>query len=51
MRFPILSSLEATLAGGPTGDLAFIVGDRRWRLTKETLGNFFRQACDVAGVK
>ena len=38
------------LAAGPTGDLAFIVGERRQPLTKESFGNFFRAACDAAGV-
>jgi integrase len=51
VSIPILPALEATLAEGPTGDLAFIVGDRRQPLTKETFGNFFRQACNEAGVK
>lgn len=43
--------LAETLATGPTGDLAFIVGADRKPLTKETFGNYFREACNAAGVK
>lgn len=39
------------MAEGPTGDLAFIVGDCRQPLTGETFGNFVRQACNAAGMK
>lgn len=46
----ILPELETTLAQGPTGDLAFIVGDNGRPLTKETFGNMFRAACKAAGV-
>lgn len=47
---PILPVLAATLAKGPTGDLAFICGASGKPLTKETFGNFFREACNAAGV-
>jgi integrase len=43
--------LTASLAAGPCGELAFIVGDSGKPLTKETFGNFFRAACRAAGVK
>lgn len=50
VSIPILPALEETLQEGPTGDLAFIVGDRGQPLTKETFGNFFRKACNAAGL-
>jgi hypothetical protein len=43
--------LANTLAQGPTGDLAFIVGENGKPLTKESFGNMFRAACNAAGVK
>lgn len=46
----IRPELSATLAAGPTGDLAFIVGDTRKPLTKESFGNMFRVACNEAGI-
>jgi integrase len=51
VSIPILPPLAETLAIGPIGDLAFIVGERRQPLTKESFGNFFRVACNAAGVK
>jgi len=51
VSIPILPALADTLAKGPTGDLAFIVGESGKPLTKETFGNFFRVACNAAGVK
>jgi len=51
VNIPVLPELADTLAQGPTGDLAFIVGDARKPLTKESFGNFFRAACNAAGVK
>lgn len=47
---PILPVLAETLRQGPTGDLAFIVGETRKPLTKESFGNFFRVACNKAGL-
>lgn len=47
----ILPPLERTLEIGPTGDLAFIVGESRRPLKKETFGNMFRAACNAAGLK
>ena len=47
----ILPDLVQTLATGPTGDLAFIVGENGKPLTKESFGNMFRVACNAAGVK
>ena len=47
----ILPALADTLAIGPTGDLAFIVGENSRPLTKESFGNMFRTACNAAKVK
>lgn len=46
----IYRPLAETLEAGPTGDLAFIVGADRKPLTKETFGNYFREACVAAGL-
>jgi integrase len=51
VNIPILPALASALAVGPTGDLAFIVGDKGQPLTKESFGNVFRAACNAAGVK
>jgi integrase len=50
VTIPVLPSLKAVLDAGPTGDLAFIVGERGEPLTKESFGNYFREACRKAGV-
>ena len=50
VTIPILPVLADTLASGPTGDLAFICGERGEPLTKESFGNFFSAACRAAGV-
>jgi integrase len=47
---PILPALAATLATGPSGELAFICGESGKPLTKESFGNAFREACRAAGV-
>jgi integrase len=47
----ILPPLAETLAAGKTGDLAFIVGADGRPLTKETFGNYFREACNAAGIR
>lgn len=51
VSIPILPMLEETLTIGPTGDLAFICGENRRPLTKESFGNMFRTACNEAGIK
>jgi site-specific recombinase XerD len=51
VSLPILPVLARTLAAGPTADLAFICGANGKPLVKESFGNFFREACDKAGVK
>jgi integrase len=45
----MLPELVETLKAGPTGDLAFIVGERGNPMTTESFGNWFREACDKAG--
>jgi integrase len=40
--------LAASLTAGPTGDLAFIVGERGLPMTKESFGNWFRDVCGEA---
>lgn len=50
VTIPILPVLRATLSAGPTGDLALITGERGEPLTKESFGNYFREACRAAGV-
>jgi integrase len=50
VTIPILPALAQTLAAGPTGELAFICGERGQPLTKESFGNLFREACRAAGV-
>jgi integrase len=47
---PMLPILAETLDAGPCGDLTFIVGENGKRLTKESFGNAFREACRAAGV-
>jgi len=51
VTIPIREDLARTLSSGPTGDLAWICGSRGEPLTKETFGNFFRAACNAAGLK
>jgi integrase len=48
---PVHPELQLTLDAGPIGDLAFIAQKNGNPLTKESLGNFFRDACDAAGIK
>jgi integrase len=51
VTLPILPVLAETLAAGPCGDLAFIVGEGGRPLTKESFGNLFRKACRAAGLR
>lgn len=50
VTIPILPILQATIDAGPTGDLAFICGERGAPLTKEAFGNMFRKACLAAKI-
>ncbi|MBV8103835.1 MAG: tyrosine-type recombinase/integrase, partial [Hyphomicrobiales bacterium] len=46
---PILEPLRRSIDAAPTGDLAFIVGERGKPMTKESFGNWFRETCQAAG--
>lgn len=43
--------LQASLAAGPCGEVTFIATGKRQRMTKESFGNWFREACISAGVE
>lgn len=47
---PILPPLARSIAAAPKGDLSFIAGERSAPLTKESFGNWFREACRLADV-
>lgn len=47
---PVYPPLQEILAVSPTGDLTFIAGKNGCGLTKESFGNWFRDACKAAGV-
>jgi integrase len=47
---PVLPELAAIINSSRTGDLAFIAGERGRPMTKESFGNWFRGACQAAGV-
>lgn len=51
LYIPILPALEQALRAGPTGDMAFIVSQYGRPMTKESLGNKFREWCNAAGIK
>ena len=48
---PMLSELQAIIEASPTGDMTFLTGPSGKPFSKEGLGNWFRTACDAAGVK
>jgi integrase len=48
--FVVSDRLQAALDAGPTGDLTWIVGATGKPLTKESFGNYFREACQAAKV-
>lgn len=50
VTIPILPPLADSIAKSPTGDLAFVCGERGEPLTKESFGNYFRKWCKDAGV-
>jgi integrase len=50
VTIPILPVLARTLAAGPCGELAFIVGAYGKPLTKKSFGKAFSDACRAAGV-
>lgn len=51
VTIPLLPVLETTLAAGPCGDLAFIIGERGRPFTKESFGNAFSAAARAAGIQ
>lgn len=50
VTLPLLPELLEALRAGPTGDLAFICGERGGAFTKESFGNVFKDACRAAGL-
>lgn len=50
VTIPVLDVLQETLDAGPTGDLVFIATRDGQPMTKESLGNAFRDACRAAGI-
>jgi integrase len=42
--------LFEAIAAGPCGELTFIAGERGGPMRKESFGNWFREACEAAGV-
>lgn len=50
VHIPMLDVLKRTLDAGPTGDLAFICGERGRPYVKEALGTVFKEACKAAGI-
>ncbi len=47
---PVLPELSSVLSASKTGDLAFIATASGAPMTKESFGNWFREACNAAGV-
>lgn len=47
---PILPQLAWSIKAAPTGDLSFIAGVGGKPMVKESFGNWFREACNAAGV-
>jgi integrase len=51
VHLPLLPPLLEALRAGPTAELAFICGANGKRMTKESFGNAFSDACRKAGIK
>jgi integrase len=51
VTLPILAVLQRTLDQGPTGDLAWVCGDKGGPFVVESFGNAFSEAARSAGVK
>ena len=51
VAIPMLPELREIIAASPTGDLVYLTGRSGKRMSKEGLGNWFREACDAVGVK
>lgn len=50
VTIPVLPPLLESIDAGPVGELTFICGVAGRPMTKESFGNFFREACSKAGV-
>jgi integrase len=50
VTIPILPELQETLDAGPLGDLAWFAKLNGAPMTKESVGNFFADACKAAGI-
>jgi hypothetical protein len=50
LAIPILPELQAILEATPSAGLALIARNDGQNLTKESFGNWFREACKAAGV-
>lgn len=50
VELPILSPLQASIDASPTGELTFIATKTGKPWKKEAFGNWFREACQKAGV-
>lgn len=50
VTIPVLPAMAESVKAGPCGDLTFIVGHNMGPITKESFGNWFREACNAAGV-
>ena len=50
VTIPLLPELAEVIAASKTGDLAFIATTTGTPMTKESFGNWFRDACKAAGV-
>jgi integrase len=51
LDLPIVSKLAQSIAASPTGHLAFIVSDKGAPYTSGSFGNWFRDACNEAGLE
>jgi integrase len=51
VTLPVLAVLQKTLDAGPTGDLAWICGEKGQPFVKESFGNAFAEAAREVGVK
>jgi integrase len=50
VTIPILPELQQTLGAGPLGDMCWFASLKGAGMTKESVGNFFADACKAAGI-
>jgi integrase len=50
VEIPVLPELAEVIAASKTGDLAFVATAAGTAMTKESFGNWFKDACKLAGV-